>query len=140
LFQYIKFFLLLAIAWSIPFLLIPNIQGLTIELQFIIVTVTVMLLGYYFQWVNQDSIQKTGEIEYLLQEKRKVDFSQVETEPKNIGKLVSYLGHILLFFIALMVAYGVVTHHAFIVFLAVIPWWYVDDIMLKRWIEKLTNP
>ena len=138
-FQYIKFFLLLAIAWSVPFLLIPNIKGLMIEIQFFIVTIVVILLGYYFQWVNKDRIESTGEIEHLLEKKRKDDFSKIETNNDNETKLIAYVGHLLLFFSALIVSYGVVTHNNIIIFLGVIPWWYFDDIMLKKWIEKLTR-
>ena len=139
-FQYIKFFLLLAISWSVPFLLIPNIKGLMIEIQFFIVTIVVILLGYYFQWVNKDRIESTGEIEHLLEKKRKDDFSKIETNNGNETKLIAYVSHLVLFFSALIISYGVVTHNNIVILLGVIPWWYFDDIMLKKWIEKLTRP
>ena len=139
-FQYIKFFLLLAISWSVPFLLIPNIKGLIIEIQFFIVTIVVILLGYYFQWANKDRMESTGEIEHLLEKKRKDDFSKIETSNGDETKLIAYVVHLVLLFSALIISYGVVTHNNVVILLGVIPWLYFDDIMLKKWIEKLTRP
>jgi hypothetical protein len=98
---------------GVVYVLATNIAHLDRSIKFIVASICVLCLGYFFTWFNRRMMQRSGEI----------------SENKVLKP--NHFGHVLLFFGALVMGYGFSVNGNLFLVIGFLFLWFADDLLTK---------